>query len=64
MWWWQFDKEEPLQEDIVVYERFIELRRDRERMNRDKAAQKEKARLGGAKGPGSSSITYKIPDPV
>ena len=59
MWWWQFNKEEPLQEDIVVYERFMEYRRDRERMNRDKAAQKERAKQKGS----GSSVTYKIPDP-
>lgn len=60
MWWWQFNKEEPLQEDLVVYERFLEFRRDRERMNRDKEAQKARAKQKGA---GNSSISYKIPDP-
>ena len=63
MWWWQFNKEEPLQEDIVVYEKFMDFRRDRERMNRDKEAQKERARQGRGKGTGNSSTTYKIPDP-
>lgn len=59
MWWWQFNKEEPLQEDLMVYEKFIEFRSEREKMNRDKAEQKEKSKKLGS----ISSTTYKIPDP-
>lgn len=61
MWWWNFNKEEPLQEDLVVYERFMEFRKDRQRMDRDKAEQKERAkqRTKGSK----NSVTYNIPDP-
>lgn len=59
MWWWQFDKEEPLQEDLVVYERFTEMRNERQRMNEEKERQKE-ARKQGV----TSSTKYKIPDPV
>jgi hypothetical protein len=61
MWWWNFDKKEPLQEDLMTYEKFEELREDRERMNRDKEAQKAKRKQLGA---GGSSATYKIPDPT
>lgn len=60
MWWWQFNKEEPLQEDLIVYEKFVEFRKDRQRMNKDKADQKERSKKLG----GGSSTVYKIPDPV
>lgn len=60
MWWWQFNKEEPLQEDIAVYARFMEFRSDRQRMNRDKAEQKARAKERGS---GKSNVTYNIPDP-
>ena len=59
MWWWNFNKEEPLQEDLMTYERFMEIREDRRRMNEDKRRQKEQARSKGVK----SSTTYNIPDP-
>lgn len=59
MWWWQFNKEEPLQEDLVVYEKFTEMRRERQRMNEEKEKQKEARKQGLA-----SSTKYKIPDPV
>ena len=59
MWWWQFDREEPLQEDLVIYEKFIEIQQDRDRMNKDKAAQKERAK----KGTSARHATYNIPDP-
>lgn len=62
MWWWQFDKKEPLQEDLATYERFEGFREDRQRMNREKEEQKEKAkqRRGGGE---KTSTTYNIPDP-
>ena len=59
MWWWEFDKEEPLQEDLIVYEKFLEFRADRERMTRDKAAQKQRAEQRRA---GKSGTKYNIPD--
>ena len=61
MWWWEFSGEEPLQEDIIVYERFMELRRDRERMNRIKAEQKAQKQQRDAMG-GGRSMKYRIPD--
>lgn len=60
MWWWQFNKEEPLQEDMMTYERFEEFREDRERMNKEKEAQRARLKKRGA---GGSSTTYNIPDP-
>jgi hypothetical protein len=59
MWWWQFDKEEPLQEDLVVYEKFVEMRSERRRMNEEKERQKEARKQGLV-----SSTKYRIPDPV
>jgi hypothetical protein len=59
MWWWQFDKSEPIQEDLIAYERFTEMRRERQRMNEEKERQKE-ARKSGLK----SGTKYNIPDPV
>ena len=60
MWWWQLDKTEPLQEDLMVYEKFEEFREDRERMNKDKEEQKARRAQRAA---GRSSTTYNIPDP-
>lgn len=60
MWWWQFDKKEPLQEDLMTYERFEEFREDRERMNKDKEDQKARRKERDA---GRSRTTYNIPDP-
>ena len=59
MWWWEFDKEEPLQEDIIAYERFIEMRKERQRMNEEKQRQKETRKSGLHRG-----TKYNIPDPV
>jgi hypothetical protein len=59
MWWWQFDKEEPLQEDLVVYEKFVEMRSERRRMNEEKQRQKEQQQTGLVRG-----TKYRIPDPV
>lgn len=56
MWWWEFNKEEPLQEDLVVYEQFEDFRSDRERMDREKEAQKSKMKSG------SRGTKYIIPD--
>ena len=61
-WWWEFDKEEPLQEDLVAYQRFMEFLEDRKRMDREKQAQKEKRKQQGLQG--GTSTTYKIPDPI
>ena len=64
MWWWEFNGEEPLQEDIAVYEKFLEFRADRERMDRDKAEQKarsQKGKLGNKQGGGTK---YNIPDSI
>jgi len=58
MWWWTFNKEEPLQEDLVVYEKFMELKEDRERMNLDKERQKADRELKKS----GSSVKYQIPD--
>ena len=60
MWWWQLDKTEPLQEDLMVYEKFEEFREDRERMNKEKEEQKARRR---ERNPGGSHTTYNIPDP-
>lgn len=58
MWWWEFNKEEPLQEDLVVYEQFEDFRRDRERMDREKEEQKAKMKSG------RHGTKYSIPDPI
>lgn len=56
MWWWEFNhEEEPLQEDLVVYEKFLEFKSDRARMDKEKAERKGKR---------SQGTQYKIPDPV
>lgn len=59
MWWWEFNKEEPLQEDLVVYEQFEDFRKDRERMDRDKEEQRSRLKAGTRHG-----TKYSIPDPV
>jgi hypothetical protein len=59
MWWWQFDNEEPLQEDLVVYERFMEMVKDRQRMNEEKERQKAAARSKG----GGSGTSYDFGPP-
>jgi hypothetical protein len=59
MWWWQFNKEEPFQEDLVVYEKFVEMRSERRRMNEEKQKQKEERQSGLVRG-----TKYRIPDPV
>jgi hypothetical protein len=59
MWWWQFNKEEPLQEDLVVYEKFTVMRQERQRMNEEKEKQKEERKSGLVRG-----TKYRIPDPV
>ncbi len=70
MWWWEFDKEEPLQEDLVVYEKFMEWRRERLKMTREKERQKQEAaaRKAGSSGSGKSvthsGASYTIPDPT
>lgn len=63
MWWWEFNKEEdgPIQEDLVVYEKFLEFRADRERMDRDKSIQKERSKQRKL---GKSSTKYNIPDSI
>jgi hypothetical protein len=67
MWWWQFNGEEPLQEDLVVFEKLMDMRRARRDADREKqrqkdeiAAQKASARGGTSKIKGAS---YTIPDP-
>jgi hypothetical protein len=59
MWWWRFNNEEPLQEDLVVYEKFTRMRQERQRMNEDKERQKEARKSGVIRG-----TKYNIPDPV
>ena len=61
MWWWKFpgNEKEPYQEDLIAYEKWISMRHDRERMNRDKAAQKARAQQSRE---GKTSTTYQIPD--
>jgi hypothetical protein len=62
MWWWQFNKTEPLQEDLVVYEKFMEIKEDRQRMNREKEHQKASLKSGKSKS--ISGKQYTIPDPI
>jgi hypothetical protein len=61
MWWWDFEKEEPLQEDLVAYEKFTEIRRERQKMNQDKERQQAQARSGKSS---TGGTIYKIPDPT
>ena len=60
MWWWNFDKKEPLQEDLVVYEKFQEMLDERERMTQEKERQKAAARKRGSV---TGGTRYSIPDP-
>lgn len=64
MWWWDFDKEEPLQEDLVVYEKFVEMRQDRKKMNQQKAEQRAQAEANRSSGKSVSHASYNIPDPT
>jgi len=60
IWWWELDGTgEPLQEDLIVYEKFIELRKERERMT----AEKERQRASRKSGVSRSGTRYNIPDP-
>jgi hypothetical protein len=61
MWWWEFNHEEPIQEDLVAYEIWTGFLREREKMNQDKERQRQRARQRGG-GAGGSSVKYQIPD--
>lgn len=61
MWWWEFNKEEPLQEDLVVYEKFQEMRDERQRMTDERERQKSEAKRKGKQASGSK---YSIADPT
>lgn len=67
MWWWQFNKEEPLQEDLVVFEKLMDMRRARRDADREKQRQLEEAAARRASATGSGKIkgaSYTIPDPT
>jgi hypothetical protein len=64
MWWWQFNNEEPLQEDLIVFEKLMEMRRDRQKMDKRKAEQKQASEAAKQSGKSVSHASYNIPDPT
>lgn len=52
---------EPNQEDLVVYEKFMDLKKERERMTQEKERQKAARKSGSGL---HSGTKYNIPDPV
>jgi hypothetical protein len=64
-WWWVFNKEEPLQEDLVAYDQFEELRDEKRKRDkwRDEQRAKRAGKIASSGKSGKGGITYNIPDP-